>query len=262
MDQRLPLQNLLNLASLKVRFLGPLLFILYIAPLQDVIATYNLSYMFYADDNQLYIAVNPKETPQVSLDKLRECTQAILHWNTQNMLSTNPGKTEVIHFTSRFQKQPIALDTFKFANTDVTVSDKVRNLGVIMDKNLSFTNHINDMCRKATLAIRSIGRIRKYLPNDGIKRLVNALVMSRLDYSNSLLYGLPKYQIDKLQRLQNTAARLVAGTRRSDHIKPVLNDLERLRMVIGALYTQPLNYGTISLKRSNKQKQYLFSKPD
>ena len=134
--------------------LGPLLFILYIAPLQDVIATYNLSYMFYADDNQLYIAVNPKETPQVSLDKLRECTQAILHWNTQNMLSTNPGKTEVIHFTSRFQKQPIALDTFKFANTDVTVSDKVRNLGVIMDNNLSFTNHINDMCKKATLAIR------------------------------------------------------------------------------------------------------------
>ena len=149
-----------------------------------------------------------------------------------------------------------------------------------MDKNLSFTNHINDMCKKATLAIRSIGRIRKYLPNDGIKRLVNALVMSQLDYSNSLLYGLPKYQIDKLQRLQNTAARLVAGTRRSDHIKPVLNnhassvlptavywlyllhDLERLRMVIGALYTQPLNYGTISLKRSNKQKQYLFSKPD
>ena len=78
----------------------PLLFILYIAPLQDVIATYDLSYMFYADDNQLYIAVNPKETPQVSLDKLRECTQAILHWNTQNMLSTNPGKTgDSLHIT-------------------------------------------------------------------------------------------------------------------------------------------------------------------
>ena len=71
---------------LKERIPNPLLFILYIAPLQDVIATYNLSYMFYADDNQLYIAVNPKDTPQVSLDKLRECTQAILHWNTQSML--------------------------------------------------------------------------------------------------------------------------------------------------------------------------------
>ena len=113
----------------------------------------------------------------------------------------------------------------KFILFLLTYNNKVRNLGVIMDKNLSFTNHINDMCKKATLAIRSIGRIRKYLPNDGIKRLVNALVMSRLDYSNSLLYGLPKYQIDKLQRLQNTAARLVAGTRRSDHIKPVLKDL-------------------------------------
>jgi hypothetical protein len=94
-----------------------------------------------------------------------------------------------------------------------------------MDRNLTFSNHINEMCKKATFAIRSIGRIRKYLPSDEIKRLVNALVISRLDYSNSLFYGLPKYQIDKLQRLQNTAARLVAGTKRSDHIKPVLKDL-------------------------------------
>lgn len=116
-----------------------------------------------------------------------ECTQAILHWNTQNMLSTNPGKTEVIHFTSRFQKQPIALDTFKFANTDVTVSDKVQNLGVIMDKNLSFTNHINDMCKKATLAIRSIGRIRKYLPNDGIS--VWSMLWSCLDLITLTVYS-------------------------------------------------------------------------
>ena len=97
-----------------------------------------------------------------------------------------------------------------------------------MDKNLTFSNHINEICKKATFAIRSIGRIRKYLPSDGIKRLVNALVISRLDYSNSLLYGLPKYQIDKLQRLQNTAARLVTGTKRTDHIKPVLKDLHWL----------------------------------
>ena len=58
-----------------------------------------------------------------------------------------------------------------------------------------------------------------------------SMLWSYLDFSvypNSLLYGLPKYQIDKLQRLQNSAARLVAGTKRSDHIKPVLKDLHWL----------------------------------
>ena len=58
----------------------------------------------------------------------------------------------------------------------VEVKEKVKNIGVIMDKNLSFSNQVNETCKKATLAIRSIGRIRKYLPYDGLKMLVNHLV--------------------------------------------------------------------------------------
>ena len=98
-----------------------------------------------------------------------------------------------------------------------------------MEKNLSFNKQVNETCKKlATLAIRSIGRIRKYLPYDGLKMLLNHLVISRFDYYNSLLYGIPKYQKDKLQRIQNTAARLVTGSRRSDHITPILKDLHWL----------------------------------
>ena len=58
---------------------------------------------------------------------------------------------------------------------------------VIMDETLSFTEHINEMCKKTIYAISLIGRIRKYLPFDGLKKLVNSLVNSRLDYYNSLL---------------------------------------------------------------------------
>ena len=62
--------------------------------------------------------------------------------------------------------------------------------------------------------------------------LVNALVISRLDYSNCLLHGIPKNQRDKLQRIQNTAARLsVMGLKRSDHVTPVLNNLHWLPVV-------------------------------
>ena len=70
---------------------------------------------------------------------------------------------------------------------------------------------MNEICEKSTLAIRSIGRIRKYLSLDGLKMLVNALVISRYDYCNCPLYGIPKYQRDKLQRIQNTAARLLGS---------------------------------------------------
>ena len=77
-------------------------------------------------------------------------------------------------------------------------------------------------------AIRSIGRIRKYLTDENLKLLVNTLVISRLDYCNSILYGLSKRELDKLQRVHNTAARLITGTKQYDHVKPALQKLHWL----------------------------------
>ena len=99
------------------------------------------------------------------------------------------------------------------AGVPVDITSKTRNLGVIIDANFTLSSHINDLCKKAFFFINSIGRIRKYLPPDPLKRLVNALVISHLDYCNSLLCGLPSYELAKLQRVQNTAARLIVGAR-------------------------------------------------
>ena len=60
------------------------------------------------------------------------------------------------------------------------------------------------------------------------KTLVHAFVTSRLDYCNSLLYGLPKYLISKLQRAENAVARLITNTRKYDHITPALYNLHWL----------------------------------
>ena len=107
------------------------------------------------------------------------------------------------------------------------ITSKTRNLGVIVDANLTSSSHINALCKKAFFFINSIGRIRKYLPPDPVKRLVNALVISHLDYCNSLLYGLPSYELARLQRVQNTAARLIVGACQSDHMTPILRGLHR-----------------------------------
>ena len=97
-----------------------------------------------------------------------------------------------------------------------------------MDKNLRLTYHINKTCRKETNAIRSIGRIRKYLTNGNLKMLFNALVISRLNHCESILYSLPKQELDRLQRVQNTAARLITGTKQYEHINPALPELHWL----------------------------------
>ena len=93
------------------------------------------------------------------------------------MLKCNPTKTEILHFTSRFNRHASVYETLLLANTLVKVKTKANNLGVIFDKTLSFAEHINEMCKKARYAIRSIGRIRKNLSFDGLKTLVNSFVI-------------------------------------------------------------------------------------
>jgi hypothetical protein len=93
-----------------------------------------------------------------------------------------------------------------------------------MDRHLSMPNHVNNTFQKAYLGLRSIGKIRKYLSSSSTERLVHAFITSKLDYCNSLMYGLPVTELQKLQRIQN-AFRLVARVKRSEHIKPTLRKL-------------------------------------
>ena len=76
-----------------------------------------------------------------------------MDWNTQNMLLCNPGKTEVTQFTSRFVRNPV-LSLFSFGNTIIELSDEVRDLGVILDKELNLRRHVSDTCKKAIPEIR------------------------------------------------------------------------------------------------------------
>ena len=108
------------------------------------------------------------------------------------MLRSNTEKTEGILFTSRFTKIP-NIEKLSFANTVIELTERVCDLGVNLDKSLSLTYHINETWKKATDTIISTGRICKYITmeNLDLKLLVNALVISRLDYCNNILYGLP-----------------------------------------------------------------------
>ena len=91
-----------------------------------------------------------------------------------------------------------------------------------MDKHVNMSNHVNGTCTEIRLSLKFIGRIRKYLSQESVKKLVNALVS--IDYVNSLLYKAPKIEVDKLQTAMNSTAQLIAGIKKSDHIIEVLKD--------------------------------------
>ena len=97
-----------------------------------------------------------------------------------------------------------------------------------LDKYMNMALHINDTCKNILLSIKSSSRIRKYVSQESLKKLVHALVLSRLDYANSLLYGATRSDLDKLQRTINSAARLTTVIKKYELTSDALRNLHWL----------------------------------
>ena len=207
--------------------MGPLLFTLYSASIYDIVKAHGLRSMIYADDIQIYLTF-PAHDREVAIGCVNNCVKDIISWSTRNKLQVNASKTEFIHFTSRFAPSPPLPLVVTVDGVGIPAVGKARNLGVIMDKHLTMTDHITKTCQLAFMAIRKIGQIRQYLNRRTIEILVHALIMSHVDNCNALLYGLPKKDLNRIQRIQNTAARLVVGAPSRDSITPILKELHWL----------------------------------
>ena len=126
------------------------------------------------------------------------------------------------------QLSKVTVPFIQIGDSHISPVDRARNLGVIFYASMSFKSHISYIIRSASFHIRNIGKIRKYLNRSSTEQLVHAFVTSRLDMGNSLLFGLPQEQLARLQRIQNTAARVVTQTRKRSHITPILRNLHWL----------------------------------
>ncbi len=119
----------------------------------------------------------------------------------------------------------LVLLVFKFSiqlgSSTITPSRTARNLGVVIDDQLSFTDHIATTARSCRFALYNIRKIRPFLSEQAAQLLVQALVLSRLDYCNALLAGLPACTIKPLQLIQNAAARVVFNEPKKAHVTPL-----------------------------------------
>lgn len=227
--------------------LGPLLFTLYTTPISYLLQDSHMSFHLYADDTQLYIAFSPQHQAE-TLSRLSSTLDLVHSWLTSNRLVVNPSKTEYLIIGSKQQCAKISLPTVNFKGNILSPTPTVRNLGVTLDSDLSLTKHISSICSSSFYIIRQIRQIRASLDQNTCVLLCNALVSSKLDYCNSIYYGLPQSSVHRLQLVQNALARVVSpSVKRHDHISPTLRKLHWLPIQSRIIYKLALiTYKTLN----------------
>ena len=154
-----------------------------------------------------------------------------------NKLRLNAEKTEVLPVASTSRLSSVGRDSVDIGGKRIPFKSLVRNLGVRLDQTLSIQQHSSSECRAAYLELRRIASLRLYLTQSATAQLVSSAITSRLDYCNSSLAGLPVKQISRLQRVQNSAAKLVLRKSKYDHVTPLLQELHWLPIKFRPQYT-------------------------
>jgi len=192
--------------------LGPILFAMFTAPVARIINQHGLQYHMYADDTQLYTALEPS---RVDLTPIQQCTNDIHRWYAENGMMLNPTKSEIIAVGTRAQVEVASASrAVDVAGTRVPFSDHVKLLGVNIDSTLSFDRHVSSVVRSCNYHIRALRHIRSVITSEVATTVACSLVSSRLDYCNSLLHSTTAKNLKRLQTVQNDLARTVQNVGR------------------------------------------------
>ena len=203
--------------------LGPLLFLLYTADIGSIASKYNITSHSFADDTQLYLSGDPSEA-QFLRSSTVACINEITEWCAANKLKLNPNKTEFLWSATARRQDQLDYTSIHLSDRDIRPSKVVRNLGVLIDSQLSFSQPVNNITSKSYSELRRLKSFRRSLPLHAARTLVNSLLVSRIDYCNCLLAGAPAKITDKLQPVMNAAAKIVCGLKKYDHIKQHMRD--------------------------------------
>lgn len=209
--------------------LGPVLFTLYTSSLGSLLRQHDVRYHFYADDTQLWLPFEPHEM-NIAIAKMERCIADVQKWMSFHKLKMNCAKTEFIVISSepiarRFDlQQPLQIGD----ESILPAATPVRNLGVLMDSRASMDAYITQVCRTCYMQVHNLNKIKRFLDFKTLETLIHAFITTKLDYCNALCLGLPATQIQRLQRVQNVAARILTATAKYEHITPILYQLHWL----------------------------------
>lgn len=236
--------------------LSPLLYSLYTSGLQDSIS--HCKYHFYADDTQLYFSFSDNETAAANL-KINEDLNSLVEIANKHSLKINPNKSSVLVFgPGEAVSRARSILDIKIKDSQLPVVESARNLGVIIDAELKFEDHVKHLIQKSYFKLKLLYGNRHFFKPETRKLLCDSLILSNFNYCYQV-YGpfLSQFWQTKLQRLQNSCLRFIFSIKKYQRISHTLKLANWLNMK-DRLYLQ--NVALIHRVLSDRKPGYLCRK--
>jgi len=209
--------------------IGPILFSLVVADLPSFLPHGRM--ICYADDTQLLDSSLPDSGSMLQLKiRIEESMASVHNWFKTNSLKMNASKTDFILLGTKNSLRKAANFQLDFSGSTFASSDAIKLLGVIVDQALTWDQHISVVVRRCYCILVSLNRFRRHFSTEALITIIQAHVFSQIIYCLPIWGGAADYQLHRVQKVINFAARVVTGVRRRDHITPALNSLHWSRI--------------------------------
>jgi hypothetical protein len=210
--------------------LSPILFTIFTADLPNCIQF--CKYHMYADDTQIYYSFKSEDV-SIAIQNINTDLESISDWSTNNSLALNPLKSQMVVLGTKHQVERLSLHNLKIKikDTDIEQVKTARNLGLIVDPQQKFVEHINNKLSNAFFKLKTLYKIRKYIKEQLRLKLVESLVLSLFNYCSSVFSTrINEYTHRAIQRVQNACIRFCFNVPKRTHITPYLNAKGMLNM--------------------------------
>ena len=149
----------------------------------------------------------------------------LFQWFTENQMKVNSSKTQLIVLGTRQMLHDLPMTSITVNGVIVDEIPRVKNLGIVMDRYMSFEPHVNQLVAKCTGLLIGLSHARHCIPHDVLPTLVNGLVIALIRYGIAVYGNCAAQSVTRVQKLLNFCARVVSGRRKRDHVRDVLQEL-------------------------------------
>ena len=181
----------------------------------------------FADDTQLLVSGKEGDLPRI-IALMERALACVYQWFCAHSMKLNATKTQALVLGTPAKLKNLPPVSFNFLGTVIPDSRVVRNLGLVMDRHLTFNSHVDQISAKCTGILIGLMHARHTIPKTTLVTIVQALVMSIVRYCISLYGTCTGTELDRVQKLLKFGARVISGRRKHDHISDVLRELNWL----------------------------------